>query len=80
MSDSVKERVICVREEMDHSPESVLRNCDRCFNGVWCSPHHLIRTPICLQCAVKIPNINFVMTREDFEGALEELNRRTALN
>ncbi len=75
MDERDRSYVVCVREDNRHTPTSVLVKCDVCFDSLWCSSHNLLRIPICLGCAMKLPDPKFIVTKEDMDAAIAELKR-----
>ena len=76
MSEEMKQYVVCVHDDFPPHLESVRRICDLCFHPVWCMPFNLTRIPVCTECALKLPNPTFVMTKKNFESAVDEIKRR----
>ena len=72
-----KQYVVCVLVN-GHTPhpDSIPRRCDICFGNVWCMPHNLTKTPVCLNCCNKLPDPHFILTKENFVTAMEEIRRR----
>ena len=70
-----KQFVVCVSEGDYHTEQSVIRRCDTCFCNVWCSTHNLIRIPVCMTCAMKLPNPQFFLNHENLAAAIEELKK-----
>lgn len=76
MSEIVKEYVACVRHGNAHCEESVARRCSVCFCDIWCMPFNLIKTPLCIECASQLPDAKFIINKENFDRAVEELRKK----
>lgn len=68
--------IVCLREIQAHTIDSALRTCDICFGNVWCHPMNLLKIPICIKCALELPDPKFIIDRENLITAIEELKKR----
>lgn len=76
--DEVKKYVVCMRKERcsEPHPDSTLRRCDTCHTEVWCMPFNLLNIPLCMQCAMELPDAKFINNRENLDAAIAEIRRR----
>lgn len=78
--DQDKEFVICVTVDRPHTPEAVIRHCDRCFADVWCRPVNLTMTPLCMPCAFLLtagdPEARFAIRAEDLPLLAHLMNKK----
>lgn len=58
--------VVCVLENVWHSPEARLSVCNFCGRNVWVQEWNMHNKKTCLDCLKKIPDKEFGMKRKDF--------------
>jgi ribosomal protein S26 len=55
MGQERKTFVVCVYRKDEHSADAKEVKCSQCGAPLWCSPHNLGLSPLCIQCFEKIP-------------------------